>query len=647
LVPGYAWPGYKEAGNLIQRAKCEPGKTYTLRCTMGVTGELCFGFYMQDGSAVRPYGYTYFAAGKTAVISLVAPEYAEYAVASRVSGQRRPMLVEGTTPAAWAPADGESLPGGGAQMSANLWTTDTNLKQNADGTYTMGAKGSSAELQAKTSGMATLAENQIVHMGASLRGRADSGSCQPYVEYADAAGNKNWVGFPIWTPTAEWQRFEGSCVVPSGMTITALGFNNSRTTGTVEIANPVFSYGESGPILASDSHTPYATQDHVKAVYATNADLKICEDAITSEVSERTKLSGRVGTLESTSSDHTTKITQLSSSIESMVKGEATYTAPDGTTKTNGLYSKIEQTADGINKTFGQYTKTADLAATQAVKDAKKAGTDAAIAASAAQSTANTAKSTADNLATLIHEGEDGITVGKSADGKTFTQGRTHMSAEDFDVLDANGDLLARFGKTVTLGSVTKNSGATVPILSIASEEETLEGEKIESTTLTSGDSISLWATAGTQDAGQHTGYVEANRFGANLGAISEDSDTTVAESVTTDARNGISLYTTKGVSIDSPGLGGTKIKKRFAGTSVVNSLGSDFDLFSGDACKSRFGELIMPDDNASWVLLASPGQGSYDHHITLSPTSSGGVHGYITPSVTGNVRVQWMFIKF
>lgn len=126
-------------------------------------------------------------------------------------------------------------------MSANLWTANTNLKQNADGTYAMGKGGGvTPELQARTPGMATLAENQTIHMGASLRG-ADSGSCQPYVEYADAAGHKNWVGFPIWTPTADWRRFDGSCVVPSGMKITALGFNN-RTTGTIEIANPTFSY---------------------------------------------------------------------------------------------------------------------------------------------------------------------------------------------------------------------------------------------------------------------------------------------------------------------------------------------------------------------------------------------------------------------
>jgi hypothetical protein len=112
-------------------------------------------------------------------------------------------------------------------MSANLWTTHANLTQNADGTYTMGKRGTSPELQAKTPGMATLAESQTVHMGASLRG-AGSGACQPYVEYADAAGHKNWVGFPTWATTADWRRFDGSCVVPSGMKITALGFNTAE-----------------------------------------------------------------------------------------------------------------------------------------------------------------------------------------------------------------------------------------------------------------------------------------------------------------------------------------------------------------------------------------------------------------------------------
>ena len=112
LVPGYGWPGAKESGNWTQRAACVPGKEYTLSIITSVNGEVCFGFYLTDGSCVRPNGYEWFGAGKSVVRTLTAPEGAEYVVASWTDGNRRPMLVEGDTPAAWAPAEGETLAGG-------------------------------------------------------------------------------------------------------------------------------------------------------------------------------------------------------------------------------------------------------------------------------------------------------------------------------------------------------------------------------------------------------------------------------------------------------------------------------------------------------------------------------------------------------
>ncbi len=219
------------------------------------------------------------------------------------------------------------------------------------------------------------------------------------------------------------------------------------------MASPTLSYG-SPVTLASDAHTPYATKDHLAAEYATKAALKVTSDAVTAEVTERGKLAGRVGTLESTSGTHTSKLSQLAASITSLVKGESTYTDPDGKSATSGIYSLVTQTRDSVTALFGSYTKTADLASTDAVRDAKKAGTDAASAASAAQSTADSAKSTADGLATMIRQDADGITVGKSADGKTYSTGRTHMSENSFDVLDKAGKVLSSFGASlVRLGT--------------------------------------------------------------------------------------------------------------------------------------------------------------------------------------------------
>lgn len=113
IVPDYEWPGFVSANDWTQRAKCVPGKTYTFSIVTNVTGEVCFGFYLADGSVVCPSGYREFPAGKSVVETLTAPAGAEYVAASWKDGNRRPMLVEGTTPAAWAPAEGETLAGGG------------------------------------------------------------------------------------------------------------------------------------------------------------------------------------------------------------------------------------------------------------------------------------------------------------------------------------------------------------------------------------------------------------------------------------------------------------------------------------------------------------------------------------------------------
>ena len=303
-------------------------------------------------------------------------------------------------------------------------------------------------------GQSALATNQTYHVGLSTRGAsANSASLHATIGYRDAAGNANWVTsdpLPIGT---SWGRSEATIVVPSGMTPFAFCVAAYGECPETWMASATLSYG-SPVTLASDAHTPYATQDHLRSEYATKAALKVTSDAVTAEVEERGKLAGRVGTLESTSGTHASRLEQLASSIRSLVKGESTYTDPDGKSATSGIYSLVTQTRDSVTALFGSYTKTADLASTAAVKDAKEAGTDAASAAGAAQSTADAAKSTADALATMIRQDADGITVGKSADGKTYSTGRTHMGEDSFDVLDKAGKVLSSFGASlVRLGT--------------------------------------------------------------------------------------------------------------------------------------------------------------------------------------------------
>jgi hypothetical protein len=384
-----------------------------------------------------------------------------------------PMANRGTTPAAWAPAEGEGLAGGGALMSANLLEglKAHNTPVSSDGTWHHAARtatsGHDDWLAWDLAGQSALEANQTFHVGLSTRGAsADSASLHATIGYRDAAGNVNWANsapLPIGT---SWGRAEATMVVPSGMTPLGLYVAAYGTCPETWMAAPTLSYG-SPVTLASDAHTPYATQGHVAAGYATKAALKVTSDAVTAEVTERGRLAGRVGTLESTTGTHTSKLAQLAASITSLVKGESTYTDPDGRSATSGVYSLVQQTRDSVTALFGGYTKTADLASTAAVRDAKQAGTDAASAASAAQgtadaaksaaskaqSTADGAKSTADGLATMVRQDSSGVTVGKSSDGETWSTGRTRMTADGLDVLDKAGKLLARFGaKVIELG---------------------------------------------------------------------------------------------------------------------------------------------------------------------------------------------------
>ena len=191
---------------------------------------------------------------------------------TRMASIRNVMLVEGDTPAAWAPAEGETLTGGGALMSANLWDQSmANTTPDADGVYLSGV---GTQVSANVTGTSALTENQTVHMSASLMG-VDAGSMGAYVRYRDAAGNRNWVGFPTWTPTGQWQRFEATCVVPSGMKIDQVGFNTTASTGAIKLANPVFSYGSAPLTLASAEHTHQVPYTPVLYTYETDVQSKV------------------------------------------------------------------------------------------------------------------------------------------------------------------------------------------------------------------------------------------------------------------------------------------------------------------------------------------------------------------------------------
>ena len=306
-----------------------------------------------------------------------------------------PMCVRGDTPAAWAPAEGETLAGGGALMSANLWNTSTeNFKPDANGVYLVGK--STGELYCTIAGASALAAIQPVHMSASLRG-AGKGCLKPFVEYRDATGNLNWVGFPAWTPTDQWQRFEATCVVPSGMTPRRFGFNVSAATGDMEVSNPVFSYGS--PIVLAISSSTLAWSAGILA---------------------------------------TVRYYQLAAPTA------ATPTVPTSSSSL-GSWTETEPTAD-VTKVLWTCERTVYADGTESWSKASKSTSYEA--AKDAKSTATDAQNKAAALATVIHDGDDGVSVGKSADGGvTYPQGRTRQSSDAFEVLDDGGKTLSSFSK--------------------------------------------------------------------------------------------------------------------------------------------------------------------------------------------------------
>lgn len=161
------------------------------------------------------------------------------------------MLVEGTTPAAWAPAEGESLAGGGALMSANL--LDGVTPKLMSGTTKEGgvwhhAARPSADSHDDWLGFGigdqpALSENQLFHVGISARAAsASAAALRLAVSYVDAAGNSNRaVSDPI-EVGASWARTDSVVVVPSGMTPTGLYVEAWGALPETWMASPTLSY---------------------------------------------------------------------------------------------------------------------------------------------------------------------------------------------------------------------------------------------------------------------------------------------------------------------------------------------------------------------------------------------------------------------
>ena len=122
----------------------------------------------------------------------------------------------------------------------------------------------------------------------------------------------------------------------------------------------------------------------------------------------------------------------------------ATPTVPTSSSSL-GSWTETEPTAD-VTKVLWTCERTVYADGTESWSKASKSTSYEA--AKDAKSTATDAQTKAAALATVIHDGDDGVSVGRSADGGvTYPQGRTRQSSDAFEVLDDSGKTLSSFSK--------------------------------------------------------------------------------------------------------------------------------------------------------------------------------------------------------
>ena len=147
------------------------------------------------------------------------------------------MIVEGDTPAAWAPAEGETLTadggGGGMTEPTNLVITqpDENEVQTIAGASPPTIKSFIRSVLSADKMTATT----DVHIGITINPDQEIpvGDLMPYVRYGGDGGYYNYANAarnaaPI--PANTWTRIEGTCTVPAGMTPEAASIGWSGKT---------------------------------------------------------------------------------------------------------------------------------------------------------------------------------------------------------------------------------------------------------------------------------------------------------------------------------------------------------------------------------------------------------------------------------
>lgn len=158
-----------------------------------------------------------------------------------------------------------------------------------------------------------------------------------WVRYEDSLGHSNYLNYYTSSTLAanSWTRVSGDLPVPSGMTVKQIGIGVYKAC-TFDVMDFELWDGTDAT-KAVASHTPYATDGHLQAVYATQASLKVANDGIESEVKARAELSDAV-------SDLSTTVSQTADSITASV----TSLRAEMSSKASNAASKLDSLGEGV-----------------------------------------------------------------------------------------------------------------------------------------------------------------------------------------------------------------------------------------------------------------------------------------------------------
>ena len=431
-----------------------------------------------------------------------------------------------------------------------------------------------------------------------------SNKLRAWVKCTDSLGVDRYLGnldSTLSFPANTWTRISGDISVPSGTTVTMMGI--SVWTECTFDALDFELWDGTDAIKATAFHTPYATQGHLEAVYASQANLKVAKDSIESEVKARAELSDAVSDLSTTVSQTADSIT---ASVTSLARGGVTYVDATGQTVTSDLGTQVQQTAKDVT----------------------------------------TAIDIANGTAMLIRSDSTGVTVGKSTDGgKTFPSGRTRIDSDSFDVLDNDGNVVA----TLSKNTLSLLAG----MFKIKTEVQTPDGGTAEhyDTIISDGD-----VTFGD-------GYIDRSYIGfesrladdwkkrdsiVNIQSASGDG---IGGSSLSVSPSGIGLFGEVKVEGKSGASGlqiggnGTTIAGLFFGSKVVSADAGEARLWTPSEFESAFGRKFDFTRDYVGVMNADAGvNGGYGVSVATY-WSSGNIWVGGSGVVTGPIRVNYLVI--